>query len=445
MAAATEPPAPRTAVSRLWLALGISGVAIAANQLYEFLSSLARLTSTESYLGTLLVPGILLLLLLGASRWERRPLRDFGFFLSGPWTTLVAFASLLSLLYFVLRLDPGFIFGFGRVIPLAPPLFGYFLLSGPFLALAEVSLFFGYAFRTFARALPLRSSVLLSAALLAGYSTNGSVFRILSAEGAVQYVFTTTLVSFVLGMVLALYCYKTQWSILGPVTLLSVILTATPLLPVGALFPSWEVNFASSLIAYAALLVVVAIGIQEPRLQALRYLGTRIGPRRYRYRDRARDRAALRGTLLGLVTVGLVFLTVSYGLPAATGTPRPFLAIATGSMVPTFHPGEFVVIEHVAPAAIHVGTIIAFSVSCLPSPTVHRVIRIVSTAPNWVYQTKGDANPVQDPCTVPYSHVLGAVAFYVPYLGLLILDPLFAGSVIVVILMVPLLWRGGRR
>lgn len=437
----TGPDAPRTRGSSLGLALAVSLTAIATSQIYEFLAR--YLTAVESYLGALIVPGIALLLLLAASHWEGRPLRDFGFILTAPWTATITFASLLAFLYLAVRLDPGFIFGFGRILAPSPLVFGFFLLSAPVVALAEVGLFVGYAFRAFARTMPLHWAVLLSATLFAGYSTDGAVFSLLTAAATLQYIFTTTLVSFVFGMTLALYYYKSQWSLLGAVTLASGLLATATLLPVGVRFPSWEVGFATSLLAYGVLLVVVGVGLQEPRLQALRYLGTRIGPRRHRFRNRARDLAALRDTLIGAALVGIVVTSAAYGLPAVFGTPStPFLAIATSSMVPTFHRGEFVVIEHVAPTAIRVGTIIAFSVSCLPSPTVHRVIRIVSAGPDWVYQTKGDANLVQDPCTVPYSHVIGAVIFYVPYLGFLILDPLFAAALVALIIVLALVWRG---
>lgn len=443
MAATAGPHAPSTPRTGVWQALGLCAAGIAANQIYDALAD--HLTPTETYAGAVLVPGFLLVLILLASRGERRPLRDFGFCVRGSWTATVLFTSLLVLLYLALRLDPGFIFGFGRTFPPSPLLFGYFLLSAPCVALAEVGLFVGYAFRTFARELPLSTAVVLAAALFAGYNTDASALVSLGGTTLVQYFFATTVASFAMGMVLAVYYYKMQWSLVGPVALASAILASSSLLPVGVRFPSWEVSFAASLTAYAVLLVVVGLGLQEPRLQALRYLGTRIGPRRHRFRNRARDRAALRETIVSAAVVGVVVLSVTYVLPAALGTSTsPFLAIATGSMVPTFHRGTFVVIQHAAPTAIHVGTIIAFSVSCLPSPTVHRVIRIVSTGPNWVYQTKGDANRVQDPCTVPYSHVLGVVVLNVPYLGFLILDPLFAAALVALIIITAIALRGDR-
>jgi signal peptidase I len=437
------PPAPRASRGRFTLAITLSLAAIVANQIYDFL--VRYLSISGSYLGALAVPGVLFFLLLLAARWEGRSLRDFGFFFPTQWRTVLTFATLLAFLYLALRLDPGFIFGFGRTVPPSSLVFGFFLLSSPVVALAEVGFFAGYVFRTFASALSLGSAIALSAALFAGYSTDGTLFWGLNGAFAAQYLCTTTLVTFALGMVLLLFCYKTRWSLLGPFVLVSILLTADNLLPVGARFPSWQVDFVSSIVAFGGLLIVVGLGIQEPRLQAFRYLGTPIGPRRHRFRDRARNRAAIRDTLVGAAVVGIAVLSVTYILPAAFGTPSsPFLAIATGSMVPTFQRGEFVVIQHVAPTAIRVGTIIAFSVSCLPSPTVHRVISIVSGAPNWAYQTKGDANRVQDPCAVPYSHVLGAVVWYVPYVGFLILDPLFAAAVVALLIILALLWRGGR-
>jgi signal peptidase I len=99
-----------------------------------------------------------------------------------------------------------------------------------------------------------------------------------------------------------------------------------------------------------------------------------------------------------------------------------------------------VVLEHATPGSIHVGTIIAFHVSCLPSPTVHRVVKILQNGSAPVYQTKGDANPSADPCPVPYADVVGRVVGIVPYVGLLILDPLFAGAAIVLIILGALLW-----
>jgi signal peptidase I len=438
--APSPPPTPRASLA---IATGTTLAAIAIAQGYSLL--LRSLTIDESYVGLLALQAALIGLILLAARLERRPLRDLGFTVRDPISTTVAFASLLVLLFVVVRVDPGFFFGFGKIPPTTTIGFGYLLFLAPVMAFAQVGFFVGYLFRTLSRTLPLRPSMFLSAGSYAVYSTDFLAFPLLSPDSAVEYVFSTTVLALVLGLVLTLYFYKARWSLVGPVALASALLATDSLLPVGAQFPSWEVDFAASLVAYAVLLIVVGLGLQEPRLQTLHYLGERIGARRHRFRNRARDRAALRGTLVTAAVVGVLAVSFGYGLPSVLGSPTPLLAIATGSMVPTLHRGDLVVVEHVAPSAITVGTIIAFSVSCLPSPTVHRVVAIVSKAPSWVYQTKGDANTAKDPCTVPYSDVHGAVIAHVPYVGYLILDPLFAGAVVVLAVLVPFVWKGEKK
>ena len=441
-----EPPAPLRpgGVSRrsLIIATGASVAAVATSQVYALV--VTQLSVLGTYLAFVVLQGALVGILLLAVRLEGRTLRDFGFVLRGSFPMTLVFSSLLVLMYVALRLDPGFIFGFGKVPPLSVGGFGFLLFTAPIVAVAEVGLFFGYLLRTFSSALPLRTALVIPAGVFALYSTNFTIFPLLGTNGALTYLFTDTVVNFVLGIVLALYCYKSQWSLLGPFAFLSATLAISSLLPVAAAFPSWEVDFASTMVALSVLLVIVALGLREPRVQSLRYLGERIGPRRYRFRLRDRERRGAQSLLVSGGVLGVVLISLGYGLPTMLGTSQPLLAIATGSMTPTLERGTLVVVQHVAPGDIKVGTIIAFSVGCLPSPTVHRVIRIVSPGPNWVYQTKGDANPSQDPCTVPYGAVHGAVLTSVPYLGFLILDPLFAGAVIVLILLVPMVWRGER-
>jgi signal peptidase I len=427
----------------LAIAFGATVGAIALTEGYSLI--VGYLTVFEDYVGYLLLPAGLLGVLLLAARLEGRPLSDLGFVVRGPISLAVTFAAVLTLVYLAIRLDPGFFFGFGRTLPIPVWGFGFLLFSAPLTALAGAAFFFGYLFRTLARHLRFPLALVGAAGAYALYSTDLSSLNPLLSTGAIEYLFDTTMVAFVLGLVLALYYYKSEWSLVGPFTLLAAITATGFLLPVAARFPDWEVSFVAALAANAALLVVVGVGLREPRLQALRYLGERIGPRRFRFRNRARDAQNLRNLLVTGSVVGVVALTFGYGLPTVLGTPEPLLAIATGSMTPALPRGTLVVVEQVPASEIHVGTVIAFSVGCLPSPTVHRVIRIVEAGPNWVFQTKGDANHAQDPCTVPYSDVKGAVVADAPYVGYLVLDPLFAAALVVLILVVPMALREGRR
>lgn len=423
----------------LAIAAAVSVVGVAIPQVYVFL--VRGLTIDESYAAFLCLQGSVIGLFVLATRLEGRPLRDFGFAVRGSFPTVLVFSGILAMAYLALRIDPGFFFGFGKTPFQDPWVFGFLLFGATLAALAEVGLFFGYLLRTLSRTVALRSAILLSAGAFALYSTSFPSLFLLGFTEAVEYVFMTTMVSFVLGITLALYAYKSQWSLVGPYAFLAATLALGWLLPVGAAYPNWEVDFVSSLAACAVVLIIVGIGLREPRLQALHYLGERIGPRRFRFRERDRAREGARSLLVSGAVVGVLAISITYGLPTVLGTPQPFLAIATGSMVPTLERGTLVVIEHVSAAEITVGTIIAFRVACLPAPTVHRVIKIVHPGPDWVFQTKGDANPSQDPCTVPYSSVIGAVVLIVPYVGFMILDPLFAAAIVVLVVVIPIAWR----
>jgi signal peptidase I len=437
-----SPPTPPSRRRSALLAAGVAAGAVGAAQLLAL--STGSFSLVEDYLGLVLLQGALLALLVGASRLEGRSTRDYGFSFRGPVGGFLAVASLLALLYVALAIDPGFFLGFGRV-PLDPPLlFGLLLFLAPLMAVSQVGLFFGYLLRTLSRLLSFRSALLVSAGLYAAFSMNLVGLPVLGLGGSITLFFTTGVTSFALGLALALYTYKSGWTLPGPIVLATTVLLLTTLLPVAVRYPGWEAQFAASLFGYGVLLVVVGLLLKEPRLQARKYLGVAIEPRRFRFRDRARERSSLPGTLGAAAVVGVVAITFTYGLPTVLETPTPVLAIATGSMVPTFHRGELIVISRIAAPDIHVGTILAFDVGCLPSPTVHRVVKIVSTGPNWAFQTRGDANPGPDPCIVPYGDVLGAVRAYVPYVGFVILDPLFAASLVALVLLVPLVWRGGR-
>jgi len=425
------------------VALGLGSVAVVGVQLFFLVSG--GLSPTTANLGFLAVQGALVGLWVLGARLDGRPLRLFGLLRTEPVAGTLPLVMLLLLVVVALQLDPGFFLGFARAPLLPPGVFAYFLVLAPVMALGQAGLFLGYVFRSLARALPLRVAIVVSSAVFALFSSNLDSLVSLSPPTAFEFLVRTTVVYFVLGLVLAVYFYKVKWGLLGPTAFSAGYFAITTLLPWTVAYGTWEYEFAAELTAFAVVLVVIGFGLREPGLQSVTYLGTRNGPQRLRFLHRRQDREAMRETLVTAAVVGVAALTFSYGLPVVLDTSSPVLAIATGSMTPTLPRGELVVIHHVAPTSITVGTVIAFHVSCLPAPTVHRVIRIVSTGPNWVYQTKGDANPSEDPCTVPYSQVLGAVAVALPYLGFLVLDPLFAAALVVVVMVGALAWREERR
>ena len=397
------------------------------------------LSSDESLALTLGLDASLLGVAVVAARLARRPLRDYGFVLRGPAAPVLVFSALLVLVFLVVDLYPGFLFGFGRYPPLPVLAFGFALFSAPIVALGQEALFRGYVFRTLSRAVPLATALAFSATYFALTTTNFLDLPSLGEVAGGEYLFGTTVANLVLGLVLGLLCYKGRWGLLGSFATRTGLLWVGTLVPVAANFTSWETSFAVLLLGYGVLLVVVAFALREPRLQAHAYLREPIGPRRLRFRERARSRREVRGGVVAVAALAIVFVGATQLAPIALGASPPLLAIASGSMEPTFYRGTLVVLEHATPANVHVGTIIAFHVSCLPSPTVHRVYRIVQGGSSPVYQTKGDANPSPDPCPVPFADVLGRVVAHVPYLGLLVLDPLLDGAIVVLIILAALL------
>ncbi len=439
--------APRAARWSVAAAIAVAAVAIAAVQIEVYLDR--GLSVDGALVAYLLVQAAILTAALVAVRLERRPFRDLGFVLRGPVSTTLLFSALLVLGFLLIELYPGFLFHFSRLPTPTVLAFGFALLSAPVAALAQETAFRGYVFRTLTRTVPFSAAMAISSALFAAQATALASFATLGTVGAGEYFFDAPVASLVLGLAMALLFYKSRWSLLAPVTTRTGLLWVGTLLPLAARFPNWETAFAALLLGYGVVFAVVALGIREPRLQARQYLGETIGPRRGRFLERARLRREVRSTVATVGVMAVVFVASTQVAPAVLGTTSPLLAIATGSMVPTLYRGTLVVVAHVAPSAIAVGTIIAFHVSCLPAPTVHRVHKILEGGSSPVYQTKGDANPSPDPCPVPYADVLGKVVAIVPYLGLLVLDPLLdgvlVGLAIVAALLVPGRGRWGSR
>jgi signal peptidase len=128
--------------------------------------------------------------------------------------------------------------------------------------------------------------------------------------------------------------------------------------------------------------------------------------------------------LTGLAAVGLVALTrllvkvpglrtlVRWGLliPVAAlfvglavlprlGLYRP-LTVLTGSMRPTFDPGDLVIVRPEPVSSVRVGQVISYAVPVgAHQVETHRVIRVLRGGAHPIVQTQGDANNWRDPWT----------------------------------------------
>jgi signal peptidase len=118
--------------------------------------------------------------------------------------------------------------------------------------------------------------------------------------------------------------------------------------------------------------------------------------------------------LLGLAL--LLFLALAV-LPQL-GLYRP-VTVLSGSMRPTFSPGDMVIVTPEPVSAVRVGQVISYQVPVgVHQVETHRIVRILQGGPHPVVQTQGDANNWPDPWT---ARLEGATAWrlraVVPHLG----------------------------
>src|SRR5262249_42862971 len=129
-----------------------------------------------------------------------------------------------------------------------------------------------------------------------------------------------------------------------------------------------------------ALTAVLALGLAA----AARLLGT----------ARRRELARAAGQAL-LVGSGAVLMVL--GIGPRLGAYRT-LTVLSGSMRPTFNPGDVIVVRPLPLHALRVGDVITYSVPIADRRVeTHRIIRIVHGGANPTVITKGDANNAPDP------------------------------------------------
>ena len=105
--------------------------------------------------------------------------------------------------------------------------------------------------------------------------------------------------------------------------------------------------------------------------------------------------------LASLVLQGLlgaaVLVFVAIGLLPHLGLYRP-VTVLSGSMRPTFNPGDLIIVRPEPLSAVRVGQVISYAVPVGDHRIeTHRVIRIVKGGANPIVQTQGDANNWHDP------------------------------------------------
>lgn len=124
---------------------------------------------------------------------------------------------------------------------------------------------------------------------------------------------------------------------------------------------------------------------------------------------------------MGWLLVALVVVPGAlYMVPSATGSDHAFLVLS-GSMVPTFDPGDVIFVSEVAPEDVEVGDIITFRAR-VGSTTLftHRVIEVLEDGGRLRWRTQGDANEDPDPFVIHPEMLVGEYDFQIPYWGHLV-------------------------
>jgi signal peptidase len=107
--------------------------------------------------------------------------------------------------------------------------------------------------------------------------------------------------------------------------------------------------------------------------------------------------------LRSLIRVAVLALVASLFLGLALlprlGLYRP-LTVLSGSMRPTFDPGDLVIVRPEPVSSVRVGQVISYSVPVGEHQVeTHRVIRVLRGGAHPIVQTQGDANNWRDPWT----------------------------------------------
>jgi len=385
------------------------------------------MTTTQTYFAYgILYVSFLLLFLLFVRGVEGSKTSKYGFFTTGSKRTVqvILLSLVLVAAFSLVILEPGFVFGFSRLPSLGLLGFGFFLFTSPLVATSQEAVFRGYILKKIASSTTLSIGLLVSSLLFALQMTNPFVLGTLGTGGIVQYLFSNTLTSFALGITMGLYFFKSGWSLLGPVIVRWGLLLEQNLSPIVANSNGWELTFVFQLIGCAVLIILMNTTIREPRLLAKKYLDLQIGPKRWRFLQRARRRAEAKRTLRIFAILGIIVVAGIVGFQALAAGSIHLTAIPTGSMRPTIYPGSLVIVQKVNnPDQIQVGNIIEFSPSWFNGSVVHRVVAEESTPGGLLYTTKGDNNTSPDPLPTSFSKVTGKVTLIIPYIGFFVLSP----------------------
>lgn len=155
--------------------------------------------------------------------------------------------------------------------------------------------------------------------------------------------------------------------------------------------------------------------------------------------------------LMGFALLLLIFIALLPGL----GLYRP-VTVLSGSMRPTFSPGDMVLLAPEPLSAVRVGQVISYRVPTgAHQVETHRVVHVLQPGAHPLIQTQGDANNAPDPWSARLEgktawHMIAAV----PHIGYLVnwmrspslrIAAIVLAPAILALLALLEIWRGGDR
>lgn len=129
-------------------------------------------------------------------------------------------------------------------------------------------------------------------------------------------------------------------------------------------------------------------------------------------------KAIFRGLSIGVTVFAIIVAIAALVVPRVlNGVP---LTVLSGSMVPTFKPGDLIITAPTDVKKLHRGDIITFQPkSGNPELITHRIVSVGTTlGGELVITTRGDANGADDK-PIKEEQVMGKYLYHIPYLGYL--------------------------
>ena len=128
-----------------------------------------------------------------------------------------------------------------------------------------------------------------------------------------------------------------------------------------------------------------------------------------------KERRKVESVTLRFVTIPTTILLIMLVILVSGITKYHLVAIASGSMYPSYQRGDAVIYEKIDSSLVRVGDILVFESG--GSIVTHRVVKIREESNKLYFYTKGDANDTNDSKPVKQEEVRGVVRNVVKYIG----------------------------